>query len=83
MHISSSTEHHSYLPKSGPFELNDSAERRQVLKVRIITKDCSLNKPAMGFFPSLETKKNTLQVFKVNALYFISASEIGKETVTG
>lgn len=50
MHISSFTENHIYLSNSGPFELINSAERRQVLKLGIATKACSLNKPATVFF---------------------------------
>lgn len=59
MHISSSTEHHSYLPKSGPFELINSAERRQVLKLGIATKECSLNKTDTFFSKSRDLKEYT------------------------
>lgn len=76
IHISSSTQCHSYLPESGPFELSNSAERRQVSsatrsEIRNCNQGLFTKQASYQFFPNSETAKSMLKFFSVNALYFI------------
>lgn len=84
IHISSSTQHHSYLPESWPFELSNSTERRQVSPATSSEiRDCNqgfTKQASYQFFPNLETK-STLKFLNVNAFYSIWASETEKETL--